>query len=85
MILEVLEGQTKGGYFSYSIFDPSVNQCTAGIPCFPTPEIIGCMARRVYALDFRSAQAQLALLEEVQKKYCTLKSIKFNFQDVKQG
>ena len=28
MILEVLEGQTKGGYFSYSIFDPSVNQCT---------------------------------------------------------
>ena len=27
MILEVLEGQTKGGYFSYSIFDPSVNQC----------------------------------------------------------
>ena len=28
MTLEVLEGQTKGGYFSYSIFDPSVNQCT---------------------------------------------------------
>ena len=27
MILEVLEGQTKGGYFSDSIFDPSVNQC----------------------------------------------------------
>ena len=28
MILEVLEGQTKGEYFSYSIFDPSVNQCS---------------------------------------------------------
>ena len=27
MDLGVLEGQTKGGYFSDSIFDPSVNQC----------------------------------------------------------
>ena len=28
MDLGVLEGQTKGGYFSDYIFDPSVNQCT---------------------------------------------------------
>ena len=28
MDLGVLEGQTKGGYFSDSIFDPSVNQCS---------------------------------------------------------
>ena len=27
MDLWVLEGQTKGGYFSDYIFDPSVNQC----------------------------------------------------------
>ena len=27
MDLGVLEGQTKGGYFSDFIFDPSVNQC----------------------------------------------------------
>ena len=28
MDLGVLEGQTKGGYFSDYIFDPSVNLCT---------------------------------------------------------
>ena len=28
MDLGVLEGQTRGGYFLDSIFDPSVNQCT---------------------------------------------------------
>ena len=28
MDLGVLEGQTKGGYFSDYIFDPSVNQCS---------------------------------------------------------
>ena len=27
MDLGVLEGQTRGGYFLDSIFDPSVNQC----------------------------------------------------------
>ena len=31
MDLGVLEGQTKGGYFSDSIFDPSVNQCNANL------------------------------------------------------
>ena len=28
MDLGVLEGQTRGGYFLDSIFDPSVNQCS---------------------------------------------------------
>ena len=32
MDLGVLEGQTKGGYFSDYIFDPSVNQCNPH-PC----------------------------------------------------
>ena len=32
MDLGVLEGQTRGGYFLDSIFDPSVNQCTGHSP-----------------------------------------------------
>ena len=32
MDLGVLEGQTKGGYFSDYIFDPSVNQCNVQVP-----------------------------------------------------
>ena len=42
MGVEGVQGQTKGGYFSYSIFEPSVNQSTAEVPCFPTPEGAVC-------------------------------------------
>ena len=33
MDLGVLEGQTRGGYFLDSIFDPSVNQCSPEGSC----------------------------------------------------
>ena len=49
MILEVLEGQTKGGYFSDSIFDPSVNQCNGHV----SPD--SAQLQVMFLLDLRPA------------------------------
>ena len=36
MDLGALEGQSRGDYFLYSIFDPSVNQCIGQLAFIPS-------------------------------------------------
>ena len=66
MILEVLEGQTKGGYFSYSIFDPSVNQCTGHPGNWPSPRLFINMNRTPGKLTKFQALYEIMHLENIQ-------------------